>query len=105
MSNSSSQKQWSSGVIALGIAGVVVLAMSRHGDVHRDVYPTRADCQRDWPQHHSECEPRGSGTAYFGPRYEAGYRPPTPHAELRLGNERVSRAGFGRSGARFGGGS
>ena len=46
MSNSGSQKQWSSGVIALGIAGVVVLAMSRHGDVHRDTYASRADCQR-----------------------------------------------------------
>lgn len=105
MGKAAGQKQWSSSIITLGLAGVVVVAMSHHGDVHRDTYATRADCQRDWPEHGSDCEPRGGSGGYFGPRYETGYRPPSPHPELRLGNERVSRGGFGRSGARFGSGS
>jgi hypothetical protein len=93
--------------VPIVLGGLAVLFFSHHGAVHRDRYASRADCERDWPRHAGDCQAAGGGAyaGFQGPSYEAGHRPSTPHPELRSGTDQVRRSGFGRSGARFGGGS
>lgn len=88
------------------LVGGLFLAMMRHGAVHRDRYRSLEDCQRDWATvsgASAQCQRssvRGS-YVYLGPSYEEDARPKTGAIESRLGSERISRGGFGRSGARF----
>lgn len=96
------------------IGGAALLAGLHHGDVYRDEYRTREDCRQDWSNDPAQCENAGNGAyggggtggggRYWGPSYERDARPFTRHPELRQGVSLVKRGGFGRSGARFGGG-
>ena len=76
----------------------------------RDVYRTRADCQRDWGDDAQKCEPQSSGShaGYFlGPlmygigRSSAGFgsnATTAPRAGSNaVGSTTVSRDGFGSS--------
>lgn len=90
------------------IGGAALLAGLHHGDVYRDEYRSREDCERDWDSQPAQCETAGGGSSgggrYWGPSYERDARPVTRHPELRQSISMVKRGGFGRSGARFGGG-
>jgi hypothetical protein len=94
--------------VGIVMIGGALATMSHHGAVYRDRYASLEDCRRDWGNDGRDCEQSsgsGSRVQVYGPRYESGYRPATRASELRTGTDQVARAGFGRSGARFGGGS
>jgi uncharacterized protein YgiB involved in biofilm formation len=71
----------------------------------RDVYRTRADCQRDWGDDPNKCEYQNSGSHtgfWFGPSYgyggtcSAGGTMPARNASSAVGRA-VTRGGFGSS--------
>lgn len=99
-----------SDLVILTVVGTVYGAsLFHHGDVYRDCYRSKEDCERDWGAHAGECRAENGGTGagtgrYFGPTYEAGSRPTTRSPTLRESTSLTKRGGFGRSGARFGGG-
>jgi hypothetical protein len=100
-----------SDLVILTVVGTVYgYSLFHHGNIYRDGYRSRQDCQRDWGRYGNECreerDSHGVSTGgYFGPSYEAGSRPTTRHPSLSKGTSLVQRGGFGRSGARFAGGS
>ena len=73
----------------------------------RDVYRTRADCQRDWGQDGEKCEPQHSGphSGYFyGPSYGYGHSGSSTGSTMAprsgssaVSSTTVSRGGFGSS--------
>ena len=72
----------------------------------RDVYRTRADCQRDWGEDENKCEAVASGTHaghYYGPLYGFGRSGSTGttmaprQGSSAVGTTHVSRGGFGSS--------
>jgi uncharacterized protein YgiB involved in biofilm formation len=73
----------------------------------RDVYRTRADCQRDWGQDEQKCEPVRSGAHsgfFYGPSYGYGRTGSTAGSSLAprsgsnaVSSTTVSRGGFGSS--------
>ena len=73
----------------------------------RDVYRTRADCQRDWGQDEQKCEPVRSGPHsgfFYGPSYGYGRTGTTAVSSLAprsgsnaVSSTTVSRGGFGSS--------
>ena len=75
----------------------------------RDIYRTRADCQRDWGDDANKCESVSSGphSGYFyGPSYGYGHsgssvgRTAAPRAGSNaIGSTQVARGGFGSSAA------
>jgi hypothetical protein len=95
------------------LGGAMLLAVLRHENVFRDVYPSREDCEADWGYREGDCEPgpeasRGGGSGfgyYYGPTYEQDSRPRTRYPDRRISYNLVKRGGFGFSGARFSGGS
>ncbi len=96
-----------SDLVILTVVGTVYGAsLFHHGNVYRDCYRTKEDCERDWGAHAGECRAASNGAGagrYFGPTYEAGSRPVTRSPSLRESTSLTQRGGFGRSGARFSG--
>ena len=103
---------------------VLIGAATLHGcgndeePASRDVYRTRADCQRDWGDDAQKCEAQSSGphAGYFlGPmmygmgRSSAGFGSNTTQAPRTgshaIGSTSVSRGGFGSSASAHGAGS
>lgn len=88
------------------LSGGMLAVALHHGSVYRDQYASRADCQADWSNTPASCEPvsgggGSSGGSYYGPSYETGARPGSPHQELIQARPQISRSGFGHSGAHF----
>ncbi|HUP94668.1 MAG TPA: hypothetical protein VM164_07145 [Burkholderiales bacterium] len=81
----------------------------------RDIYRTRADCQRDWGDDASKCETVSSGSHagyFYGPSYGYGRSGTSAHSTLAprsgsqaVGSTSVSRGGFGSSGSAHSSGS
>ena len=96
----------SDNIILALTGGAVLTSMFHHGDVYRDVYRNREDCQRDWQQNAYDCEStyHHGSYMYWGPSYVSGSRPLTSASYLVKDKALVKRSGFGRSGARFSGG-
>ena len=77
---------------------------SSNDNATRDVYRTRADCQRDWGDDPKKCEPQSSGRHsgfFYGPMYGSGYRgsSSTDSAALapRKGSNAISSTTVSRS--------
>ncbi|MFT3717253.1 hypothetical protein [Pseudorhodoferax sp.] len=109
--------------IGLGLAATATATagfIAYHHPVVRDRYGSEEDCRADWGPHGHECTPEqtsssgggssGSGSmggargAWLGPSYEQGDRPATARPWSATGADTVTRAGFGRTGARVSGG-
>ena len=105
------------------LTGSVLLSVLHHDAVYRDQYASREECQADWGNQPSNCEPEsassggGGGSSYsgssgggatrqryFGPSYEEGARPYTARQHLVQTKQMIARSGFGSSGARYSGG-
>lgn len=99
-----------SDLVLLTVMGTVYgTSMFHHGNVYRDSYPSREACLKDWGNTEQDCREAsgshgGTGGRFWGPSYEEGSRPQTRNPALRESVTTVKRGGFGRSGARFGGG-
>jgi hypothetical protein len=76
----------------------------------RDVYASRADCQRDWGSEEKACERQSSGTHsgyWYGPGYSRGSYSgsaaqtggafPARQGSSAIGTTHVARGGFGSS--------
>lgn len=92
------------------LSGGVLLAALHHGNVYRDQYRTRAECEADWrqsPSYYCQEETSSSGSGsysggrYYGPSYESGARPRTQQPHTVVERQMIKRSGFGFSGARF----
>lgn len=102
----------SSHILLSLLGGAVMIGALHHDNVYRDEYASREDCQRDWGNDATKCQPASTSTSsggfgssgggrFYGPSYESDARPATAHPELRHQTELVKRGGFGRSGAHF----
>ena len=99
----------STATVTLVLIGAAALqACSREEDTAtRDVYRSRADCQRDWGDDPQKCEPAGTGPHagyFYGPLLyglarggtAANSAAPRPGSNA-VGSTRVTRGGFGSS--------
>ena len=93
--------------ITLVLIGTAALyGCSGEDTARRDVYRTRLDCQQDWGDEPSKCEPVRSGAHsgyYYGPRYRddrrhnAGTTSLPRQGSAAIGTAHVSRADSGHS--------
>ncbi|WP_282876311.1 hypothetical protein [Pseudomonas peli] len=87
------------------LSGGVLLAALHHGDVYRDQYRTKAECEADWGSYSGYCQEGSSasysGRYYYGPSYEQSARPVTRQPYNVASRETIKRSGFGFSGARY----
>lgn len=87
------------------LSGGVLLAVLHHGEVYRDQYRSKAECEADWGRYSGYCQEESSGSGYighyYGPSYESGSRPRTQQPHNVASRETIKRSGFGFSGARF----
>jgi uncharacterized protein YgiB involved in biofilm formation len=105
-------------LVLIGAAALNGCGKDEEETATRDVYRTRADCQRDWGDDDKKCEPATSGShagMFYGPLLvgaAAGYMAgrgtsvaPRPgsnaiastHTSVSHGGSSVSRGGFGSS--------
>src|SRR2546421_12255942 len=80
----------------------------------RDVYRTRADCQRDWGDNEKKCESVSSGSHagfFYGPMYGFGRSGSSTAATVAprpgsnaIASAHVTRGGFGSSASAHGAG-
>ena len=71
----------------------------------RDLYRTRGDCQRDWGDDATRCEPVTSGPHsgyYYGPHYQGRTTNGTARSGSHAVSTHVSRGGFGASASAHG---
>src|SRR5688500_16270489 len=62
-------------LVLIGTAALPGCGGGSNDDATRDVYRTRADCQRDWGDDPKKCEQQGSGRHsgfFYGPMYGHG---------------------------------
>ncbi|WP_043310147.1 hypothetical protein [Pseudomonas sp. ML96] len=91
------------------LSGGVLLAALHHGNVYRDQYRSKAECEADWGRYSGACQEESSSSGsgysgsgrYYGPSYESDARPRTIQPHSVAVRETVKRSGFGFSGARY----
>ena len=93
-------------LVLIGAAALTACGENKDTET-RDVYRTRADCQRDWGQDEQKCEPVRSGPHsgfFYGPSYGYGRSGTSIGSSMAprsgssaLSSTTVSRGGFGGS--------
>ena len=92
-------------LVLIGAAALHGCGRDEEETATRDVYRTRADCQRDWGDDPRKCERQSSGTHsgfWYGPSYGTGSSTsygstlPARKGSSAIGST-VTRGGFGAS--------
>ena len=97
-------------ILGLPLGAIAVANSFPAEELHRNIYPDRAACERDYSP--SQCEQRSGTTGWHGPYYSANRSGPSARSDPGPGHsgtpvafETSTRGGFGSFGraARAGG--